>query len=1297
MAKFRKRVNTKGNRWKKGQSSSSNPSTQKYREAAQSRFFGPIEGESNLTQDALQKHNAFIGGEIEETNDEELESFGSKTCKTFDTFASDWSCVSNQSFCSLIRKFRSDSDMHKNMLAVLAAITEIIKEKGGSESSTEYFAALMTSLNSTENDDDSTAAILNLLSMCIKSTPQSVLQIKFSDASSILINLLAQYSQSEKVPIIRALLGCLSVLLRAQEAAVWNAPSTFQILDSILTFITFSKPKIRKAAQYGITVIVRDSKITPNALSHIANHCIRLTESVTTGAITTTLHVLTLMKEIMHKFPRNELKESCETVLKVMTMKNILLSSCGMQALHGMLVNQPSSNCLPAHRNARLISALYNYQPPSDDTQPMQAWLVTMQQAYINLARIDLSLCMANVVKLFRQLTELYHGQRADIMTAVTYCLQAVMTECVAPAASVKPKFNQPIAEIANILEELLTQKIGTALPHVLHLLSAFFKECGEHCSQMLTPCLKSVAELRDDTEFTCKNELENTVGSAIRAMGPQIVIDTVPFKITPGDRQFKRSWLLPVLKDNIKNSTLKCFIDRFLPIAAVCRNEGDRLKKLNDQIGAVSYDLLQSQIWSLLPSFSAHPSDISTSFGSFAKTLGGLLNSRKDLRLIILASLRKLITHSLETDNKEDILTMSKFSKNYLPLLFNIYTTKVTGSDEEGARLASLETIKIYLKISEKELTKELFDKALDKVENKETEEFIKESVMDLLRALLAYQNQQDIGKLYTEIIEKIKEIDNHKEQKKYYRLLEEILTSDSESCVQFLNENIDHINELILGSFDKSATSSKGARLRCLFELLKRTENPPSILDTILPETILCVKDINNRCRETAFQILEYIAKNLDVKDYLHVVIAGLAGNPTMISCSLLGLAAIVYYIKETLEPSLEEQLLYNVGLLAVCNSREIATTALSFIKVYLTTFPREKIYKYLPQLIKVLSNMTEDCKRHSRIKTRDILSRLVRWFGGETLLKLVPNKDETLRIRIRNLAKIQVRRQKKRESDRQSRATTEISTFTIGNKQKSIEEILNESDSDEPLDDDEEEEEKPKKKNKQKTWIAENADDIVDFTDIRASHKITGTKPGSNFEIPSIKKSRSKTEFKTAPDGRLIIMDDKSQDMDDDDDEDFTNKKKKKKKQVIPGFEDSDDDYEPSDDDVLTKTTAAGLGLKRALSVSTLNSTAQTNKYRAGGTGIHRPMKQEVSKKGKSKKGVNFTVNTGTEYRATKAKGDIKKKGKPDPYAYLPLRRDALNKRKRMKNMAQVKNILKAAKTGANIGRKLKMKRK
>jgi len=54
-------------------------------------------------------------------------------------------------------------------------------------------------------------------------------------------------------------------------------------------------------------------------------------------------------------------------------------------------------------------------------------------------------------------------------------------------------------------------------------------------------------------------------------------------------------------------------------------------------------------------------------------------------------------------------------------------------------------------------------------------------------------------------------------------------------------------------------------------------------------------------------------------------------------------------------------------------------------------------------------------------------------------------------------------------------------------------------------------------------------------------------------------------------------------------------------------------------------------------------------------AGGSGIHRSLKTRKT-----------DCEPGSEYRATKAKGDIKKKGKPDPYAYVPLSRSILNKR-------------------------------
>lgn len=64
--------------------------------------------------------------------------------RTIQTFASDWSECSNASFSRLMNVFRPDSALHKEMLAVLAAITEVIKQNGGTESSTEYYAALVS-------------------------------------------------------------------------------------------------------------------------------------------------------------------------------------------------------------------------------------------------------------------------------------------------------------------------------------------------------------------------------------------------------------------------------------------------------------------------------------------------------------------------------------------------------------------------------------------------------------------------------------------------------------------------------------------------------------------------------------------------------------------------------------------------------------------------------------------------------------------------------------------------------------------------------------------------------------------------------------------------------------------------------------------------------------------------------------------------------------------------------------------------------------------------------------------------
>merc|ERR1712083_581908 len=129
---------------------------------------------------------------------------------------------------------------------------------------------------------------------------------------------------------------------------------------------------------------------------------------------------------------------------------------------------------------------------------------------------------------------------------------------------------------------------------------------------------------------------------------------------------------------------------------------------------------------------------------------------------------------------------------------------------------------------------------------------------------------------------------------------------------------------------------------------------------------------------------------------------------------------------------------------------------------------------------------------------------------------------------------------------------------------------------------------------------------------------------------------------------------------------------------------GYELDDDSDVENDKETFAAmvSTAARKRKRTGTSVASSKVSQPAMKYQAGGTGIHRPLHVN------SKKDVK---QYGSEYRSTKAKGDVKRKGKPDPYAYVPLQKSALNRRKRAKFEGQFKALVNAANTGSVKGKK------
>lgn len=71
-----------------------------------------------------------------------------------------------------------------------------------------------------------------------------------------------------------------------------------------------------------------------------------------------------------------------------MTLGSPIVVTCSLEVFHG-LFTLASTVHLDSTLNAKILNALYDYQPSINDAQATLAWLTVMQEAYRALGRLD--------------------------------------------------------------------------------------------------------------------------------------------------------------------------------------------------------------------------------------------------------------------------------------------------------------------------------------------------------------------------------------------------------------------------------------------------------------------------------------------------------------------------------------------------------------------------------------------------------------------------------------------------------------------------------------------------------------------------------------------------------------------------------------------------------------------------------------------------------------------------------------------------------------------------------------------
>uniref|UniRef100_A0A2K5F4E5 Ribosomal RNA processing 12 homolog n=1 Tax=Aotus nancymaae TaxID=37293 RepID=A0A2K5F4E5_AOTNA len=1221
-------VSAKLKRWKKGHSSDSNPVICRHRQAARSRFFSRPSGRSDLTVDAVKLHNELQSGslrlgkrEAPETPMEE-EAELAVTEKSSGTFLSGLSDCTNITFSKVQRFWESNSAAHKEICAVLAAVTEVIRSQGGKETETEYFAALV--------------------------------------------------------------LSCLATLLRKQDLEAWGYPVTLQVYHGLLSFTVHPKPKIRKAAQHGVCSVLKGSEFMfgekdpahhPAAVS-TAKFCIQeIEKSGGSKEATTTLHMLTLLKDLLPCFPEGLVKSCSETLLRVMTLSHVLVTACAMQAFHSLFHARPGLSTLSAELNAQIITALYDYVPSENDLQPLLAWLKVMEKAHVNLVRLQWDLGLGHLPRFFGTAVTCLLSPHSQVVTAATQSLKEILKECVAlhmaDIGSVTSSASGPAQSVVKMfraVEEGLTYKFHAAWSSVLQLLCVFFEACGRQAHPVMRKCLQSLCDLRLSPHFPHTAALDQAVGAAVTSMGPEVVLQAVPLEIDGSEEtlDFPRSWLLPVIRDHVQETRLGFFTTYFLPLANILKSKAMDLAQAGHTVESKIYDTLQWQIWTLLPGFCTRPTDVAASFKGLARTLGMAISERPDLRITVCQALRTLITKGCEAE--ADRAEVSRFAKNFLPILFNLYGQPVADGDTPAPRRAVLETVRTYLTITDTQLVNSLLEKASEKVLDPASSDFTRLSVLDLVVALAPCADEAAISKLYSTIRPYL-ESKTHGVQKKAYRVLEEVCASPQGPGALFVQSHLEDLKKTLLDSLQSTSSPAKRPRLKCLIHIVRKlSAEHEEFITALVPEVILCTKEVSVGARKNAFALLVEMGhaflrfgsnQEEALQRYLVLIYPGLVGAVTMVSCSILALTHLLFEFKGLMGTSTVEQLLENVCLLLASRTRDVVKSALGFIKVVVTVMGVAHLAKHVQLVMEAIGKLSDDMRRHFRMKLRNLFTKFIRKFGFELVKRLLPEEYHKVLVNIRK-AEARAKRHRALSQAAAEEEEEEEDEEPAQGKGDSIEEILADSE-----DEDDEEEERSRGKEQRKlaqqrgrAWLKEGGgDEPLNFLDPKVAQRVLATQPGPG-------RGRKKDHgFKVSADGRLIIKE-----------EEDTHKMEEEE-----GAKGEDEEMADLMEDVIVRNKKhQKLKHQKEAEEEELEMPPQ---YQAGGSGIHRP----VAKK----------AMPGAEYKAKKAKGDVKRKGRPDPYAYIPLNRTKLNHRKKMKLQGQFKGLVKAARRGSQVGHKNRRK--
>ncbi|KAI9105642.1 armadillo-type protein [Phlyctochytrium arcticum] len=555
-------------------------------------------------------------------------------------------------------------------------------------------------------------------------------------------------------------------------------------------------------------------------------------------------------------------------------------------------------------------------------------------------------------------------------------------------------------------------------------------------------------------------------------------------------------------------------------------------------------------------------------------------------------------------------------------------------------------------------------------------------------------------------------------------------------------LDELTTHLlDPAVLSNVTSGAKNTRMQLLRMVAEAIPdgETETLMAFVPVALTEVMLCTKEASERARVAAYECLMSMGRRMAVmgntqdmngtatsdvfdmdalvraldsvdsakstraqanlQEYFTMVIAGLAGETSSLrSASIASLARLLFEFHPLLSPAFTAELVSTILFVMDSPNREIIKSCLGFIKVAIVTLPQDVLADQLEDMVTGILTHSRPHKSHFKAKVRHVFERLIRRFSVEAVEGFVPEDDQKLLVNIRKRRE-RIKKQKaaataasKKGEEDDDAMDTSSAPVEDEKKGKKFEEVYG---SDSELDSDEEEggEQgvrghlrdaikqqrggKPVKgQNGKQTTLREDTDQVADFLDANIVSRVSLA--GSQKSRAGKKPKSSTPQFPTRDDGRFVITESSDEEQE---------------KPEMTMDVDKDDHYTAAlhSEVAFTRLPSGHIKFtqnpqqKRRRDVSPPPGGDQEPSATTHQWGRHA---NKTDTTGLSNKQMNSML--GKDFKAKRARGDVKKAGGPDPYAYIPLTSKVVGgkKRKAAKVAGQFRTMMKASKSGGGV---------